>query len=77
MKATIDNAGRLVIPKVLRERLGLAPGVVDVEVRGASLTITPIAEEALEAEDDLLIIPAGGIALTDEGVRTLRDVDRK
>lgn len=77
MKATIDNAGRLVIPKALRERLGLTPGVVDIEVRGAGLTITPLVEEALGTEGDLLIIPAGGLALTDEDVRTLRDADRR
>lgn len=34
MRTTIDGAGRIVIPKPLRERAGLAPGQ-EVEVREA------------------------------------------
>ncbi len=37
MQATIDKAGRLVIPKLLRDRLGLGPGVVEVVADGAAL----------------------------------------
>jgi AbrB family looped-hinge helix DNA binding protein len=39
MKATIDKAGRLVIPKGLRDGLGLVPGEVDVFADGAALRI--------------------------------------
>lgn len=77
MKATIDKAGRLVIPKPLRDVLGLTPGQVDVEVRGAGLLIMPETDDSLTSEDDLLVIPAGGVKLTDEEVRALKEAGQK
>jgi AbrB family looped-hinge helix DNA binding protein len=42
MEATVDNAGRVLIPKPLREALGIGPGVkVDISEYGAGLTIIP------------------------------------
>jgi AbrB family looped-hinge helix DNA binding protein len=42
MKSTIDAAGRIVVPKVLRERLGLVGGrVVDIRERDGRLEIEP------------------------------------
>ena len=42
MKTTIDKAGRVVIPAMIRERAGLAPGVeIDVRVsEGGDITIS-------------------------------------
>jgi AbrB family looped-hinge helix DNA binding protein len=77
MKATIDKAGRLVIPKALRDSLGIVPGEVEVVPDGAGLRIEPLADDQLEDEDDLLVIPAAGVALSDELVRTLRDADQR
>jgi AbrB family looped-hinge helix DNA binding protein len=37
MRATIDKAGRLVIPKPLRNGLGLVPGEVEVAADGNAL----------------------------------------
>jgi len=51
MKATIDSAGGLVIPKVLRDRLGLHPGTVDVEVDGADLRIAATGQPL--SDDDV------------------------
>lgn len=34
MRATIDKAGRLAIPKQLRDHAGLAPGEVEVTAEG-------------------------------------------
>lgn len=77
MRATIDKAGRLVIPKALRDRLGLRPGEVEVLADGTTLRVEPLAGHSLEERDGRLVIPAGGIAIDDEDVRTLRDADQR
>lgn len=39
---TIDSAGRVVIPKPLRDELDLAPGdVLELETAGGSITLRP------------------------------------
>jgi AbrB family looped-hinge helix DNA binding protein len=46
MSATIDAAGRLVIPKALRERAGLTAGTrVDFHYRDGHIEIAPIEVE--------------------------------
>jgi AbrB family looped-hinge helix DNA binding protein len=78
MRSTIDKAGRLVIPKVLRDSVGLVPGEVEVTPDGAGLRVEPLAGERLEEEDGLLVIPAPGDAtVSDDLVRTLRDADQR
>jgi AbrB family looped-hinge helix DNA binding protein len=77
MRATIDKAGRLVIPKPLREHLGLRPGVVEVVADGAALRVEPVATELLEEREGRLVIPAGGVEIDDDLVRSLRDADQR
>jgi AbrB family looped-hinge helix DNA binding protein len=77
MKATIDKAGRLVIPKVLRDQLGFVPGEVEVSAYGAGLRVEPVAGDELVERDGLLFIPSSGVQVTDETVRVLRDADRR
>ena len=77
MRATIDKAGRLVIPKPLRDRLGLKPGVVEVVADGAGLRVEPIAEESLIERGERLVIPASGAEVDDDLVRALRDGDQR
>ena len=43
MLTTIDKAGRLVIPKQLRDHIGLLPDEVEVMVDGAGLRVEPLA----------------------------------
>ena len=76
MKATIDKAGRLVIPKALRERLGLVAGEV-VVADGTALRVEPIAGSELTERAGRLVIPAGGTAVSDDDVRILRDGDQR
>ena len=77
MRATIDRAGRLVIPKPLRQHLGLSPGVVEVVVDGAALRVEPLADESLEDRGGRLVIPASGAPVDDDTVRSLRDADQR
>lgn len=77
MRSTIDKAGRLVIPKVLRDRLGLVPGEVEVFLDGAGLHIEPIAGDELQDEGGLLVIPAADAPISDDLVRTLRDAGQR
>jgi len=77
MKTTIDKAGRLVIPRSLRERIGLVHGgEVELELEGAAVRIEPVSGSELKTVDDLLVIPASGTPLTGAAVEELIDADR-
>jgi AbrB family looped-hinge helix DNA binding protein len=77
MRATIDKAGRLVIPKPLRDHLGLGPGEVEVIADGAGLRVELLAGDSLDEREGRIVIPAGGTELNDALVRTLRDADQR
>jgi AbrB family looped-hinge helix DNA binding protein len=77
MRTTIDKAGRLVIPRSLRDRIGLAGGgEVELELDGAAVRIEPVVGTNLREDGGLLFIPAAGTPITDAAVRGLIDVDR-
>jgi AbrB family looped-hinge helix DNA binding protein len=77
MRATIDKAGRLVIPRQVRERIGLVgPGVVEIEVEGSGIRIQPVEGTGLREEGDLLVIPKSGATINDTIIRDLIDAER-
>lgn len=77
MRATIDKAGRLVIPKALRDRLGLQPGEVEVTAEGAALRVEALSGAEVVERGGRLVIPASGAPVSDAQVAELRDADRR
>ncbi|MEI2638753.1 MAG: AbrB/MazE/SpoVT family DNA-binding domain-containing protein [Microthrixaceae bacterium] len=77
MQTTIDRAGRLVVPKALRDQLGLVAGPVEVTADGAALRVEPVTEVGLDQEGDWLVIPASGQAITTAQVQEIRDADQR
>ena len=65
------------IPKPLRDRLGLRPGVVNVTADGSGLRVEPLAAESLDEREGRLVIPASGDVIDDDTVRSLRDADQR
>jgi AbrB family looped-hinge helix DNA binding protein len=81
MKATIDRAGRLVIPKPLRDRAGLKPGM-EVELRYSQGTIEispPPAKGRVVREGSFLVweSPAGTPEITQEAINQAIEDDRE
>jgi AbrB family looped-hinge helix DNA binding protein len=77
MRTSVDRAGRLVIPRRLREQVGLAGGgEVEIELDGLGLRIEPIAGEEVREEAGFLVVPARGRPIGVEAVRALVDADR-
>lgn len=78
METTIDSAGRIVVPKPLRDALGLTPGsVVDISRYGAGLQITPGGRTARLVERDGVLVFTGETPINDEIVFALIDAGRR
>jgi AbrB family looped-hinge helix DNA binding protein len=77
MRATIDKAGRLVIPKPLRDLLGLGPGDVEVTTDGAALRVEAVPGEGLDERGGRLVIPPSGVPIGSDDVRSLRHGDQR
>jgi AbrB family looped-hinge helix DNA binding protein len=77
MRATIDKAGRLVIPKPLRDHLGVLPTEVDVFADGMGIHIEPATADEIGEKAGSLVIGASGMAVDDEMVRSLRLSDQR
>ena len=79
MKATIDSAGRLLLPKSLRDALGLTPGsTVDVSPYGGGVQITPGGRTArLERSEDGRLVARSETVVTDDVMFALIDAGRR
>jgi len=73
----MDKSGRIVIPRALRNRLGLAPGAdVHIEVEGSGLRIEPVAGTTLEEKKGYLVIPKSATRIDSALVQKMIDADR-
>lgn len=79
MEATIDSGGRILLPKSLRDALGLAPGSkVDVSAYGAGVQITPGGRTArLQRNAEGRLIAVSDAVVTDEEMFALIDAGRR
>lgn len=77
MRTTIDGAGRVVIPKSLRDQSGITPGEVEIFLDGAGVRIESVTADDLVEEDGILLLPSGGPELDPDAVRELRLADQR
>ena len=79
MRATIDAAGRLVVPKAIRDELGLAAGTeLELHVVNGRLEISvPSRVRVEEGPHGIRFAADGAAELTDEQVRDLIEKARR
>lgn len=79
MEATIDLVGRVLLPKELRESLGLTPGTrVDISAYGSGVQITPGGRTArLERDSTGRLVSRGETGVSDETMYGLIDSGRR
>ncbi len=78
MEATIDAVGRIVVPKQMREALGLVPGTtVDVSLYGAGLQLVPAGRTARVRQVGGRLVAESDTVVTDDDVFGLLDAGRR
>jgi AbrB family looped-hinge helix DNA binding protein len=78
VRTTIDAVGRVVIPKPLRDALGLTPGsTVDVSRYGSGLQLVPAGRTARLVEDAGALVATGETTIDDDTVFGLIDSGRR
>jgi len=78
METSIDAVGRIVVPKRLREELGLTPGsTVDISRYGAGLQLVPAGRTARLVEESGVLVATGETVIDDDVVFGLIDGGRR
>lgn len=78
MEAVIDQAGRVVLPKPIRDALGLLPGTkVDITPYGAGAQLLPAGRTARLVEEDGVLVADAETLVDDDTVFALIDAGRK
>lgn len=78
MRASIDGAGRIVVPKPLRDQLGLVAGTtVEITRYGAGLQLVPTGPTARLVEENGVLVATGTVEIDDDVVLGLVDAGRR
>ncbi len=75
MKTTLDRFGRVVVPKDIRDRLGLKPGAeIEIGEHGNEVVLKPVEHETpLKLEEGVLVFTGTATGDLMEAVRTHRE----
>ena len=78
METTIDSGGRVVIPKAMRDALGMTAGTtVDISFYGAGIQLVPHGRTARIVEENGVLVGTGTQIVDDEVVFALIDAGRR
>lgn len=78
MRVTVDAGGRIVVPKPLREALGLTEGsTVDITRYGEGLHLVPSGRTARLIDEDGTLVATGTTQIDDDTVFGLIDAARR
>lgn len=78
MEVTVDSVGRIVVPKPLRDALGLVAGsTVDISRYGAGLQLVPTGRTARLVEEAGVLVATGDTTIDDDDVFGLIDAGRR
>jgi AbrB family looped-hinge helix DNA binding protein len=77
MRTTIDKAGRLVLPKQLRDAAGIGPGEVEVRLVGTTVVVEAAADTRLSERSGRPVIAATGTPVDADLVAALRAADQR
>lgn len=78
VRVTVDKVGRIIVPKVLRDALGLQAGsTVDVTRYGAGLAVVPAGRTARLVDERGVLVVDGETEIDDDVVFGLVDADRR
>jgi AbrB family looped-hinge helix DNA binding protein len=78
MQTKLDAVGRVVVPKPMRDALGLTPGsTVDISRYGAGLQIVPAGRTARLVDESGMLVATGETTIDDDTVFGLIDAGRR
>ena len=78
MEAKVDSVGRVLIPKVLRDALGLRAGsTVDISHYGSGLQVIASGRTARLVEESGVLVATGDTTIDDDDVFALLESGRR
>ncbi|MFM9876558.1 MAG: AbrB/MazE/SpoVT family DNA-binding domain-containing protein [Rhodoglobus sp.] len=78
METTVDSVGRIVVPKALRDALGIKPGsTVDISRYGTGLQVVPAGRTARLVAKDGVLVATSDTVIDDDAMFAIIDAGRR